>query len=67
MGMSRRIEACCTCSAAYPQPFLACGFEVRIVKHMKQQGCSILTAERMRTAYRNIFAAAVLGGQQHCH
>ena len=29
--MSQRIEVCRACAIAYPQPFLTCGFEARIV------------------------------------
>lgn len=29
--MSQRIEVCCACAVAHPQPFLTCGFEAGIV------------------------------------
>lgn len=39
--MSQRIEVCCACAVAHPQPFLTCGFETGIVAlALRPQGVS---------------------------
>ena len=63
--MSQRIEVCRACAIAYPQPFLTCGFEARIVTlALCTQGVDVIFHRRRKELHRFHYNALPLSQKQ---